>query len=76
MKEKLGWRSFFTKVKKKNEDVGFDASVESYGGDTPALFLEPDLVSRMERGLALTEPDPSTFYTLGAKGYTDYPTAA
>lgn len=27
--------------------VMIDASVESYGGDTPALFLEPDLVARM-----------------------------
>ncbi|MCU0252263.1 MAG: alkene reductase [Vicinamibacterales bacterium] len=41
-----------------------------------AFLANPDLVSRLERGLALNEPDPSTFYTLGAKGYTDYPTAA
>ena len=27
------------------------------------------------KGIALVEPDPSTFYTNGAKGYTDYPAA-
>jgi N-ethylmaleimide reductase len=29
----------------------------------------------MKAGLALNSPDPSTFYTPGAKGYTDYPRA-
>jgi N-ethylmaleimide reductase len=29
----------------------------------------------MRSGLPLTAPDPATFYTPGAKGYTDYPRA-
>ena len=35
----------------------------------------PDLAERMKAGLPLNAPDPSTFYTPGAKGYTDYPQA-
>ena len=33
----------------------------------------PDLVSRLQHELPLTTPDMSTFYTPGAKGYSDYP---
>ena len=32
-----------------------------------------DLVKRFEQDAALNVPDQSTFYTPGAKGYTDYP---
>jgi N-ethylmaleimide reductase len=35
----------------------------------------PDFVTRLEKGLALNGPDFGTFYTPGAKGYTDYPSA-
>lgn len=35
----------------------------------------PDLVHRMKNGIALQDPDFSTFYTPGEKGYTDYPAA-
>lgn len=41
-----------------------------------AFIANPDLVERMQAGIALSEPDPSTFYTPGARGYTDYPRAA
>jgi N-ethylmaleimide reductase len=41
-----------------------------------AFLANPDLVARMKRGLPLSAPDFGTFYTPGAKGYTDYPTAA
>lgn len=34
----------------------------------------PDLVARVRSGVALVEPDPRTFYTNDARGYTDYPT--
>jgi N-ethylmaleimide reductase len=34
----------------------------------------PDLVERVQAGVALVEPDSGTFYTHEAKGYTDYPT--
>ncbi|WP_139984299.1 alkene reductase [Nocardioides litoris] len=38
------------------------------------LFIaNPDLPRRWETGAELNEPDPDTFYTPGAKGYTDYP---
>ena len=33
----------------------------------------PDLVARVRNGVALVEPDPRTFYTNDARGYTDYP---
>lgn len=33
----------------------------------------PDLVERFQAGAPLAEPDQGTFYTPGAKGYTDYP---
>ncbi|XAS64744.1 alkene reductase [Pseudarthrobacter sp. So.54] len=38
----------------------------------PAI-ANPDLVRRWREGLPVNEPDPSTFYGEGAKGYTDYP---
>jgi N-ethylmaleimide reductase len=40
-----------------------------------AWLANPDLIERMQAGLPLNPPDPSTFYTPGAKGYTDYPRA-
>ena len=40
-----------------------------------SLYIaNPDLVKRLELDSPLNAPDPSTFYTPGAKGYTDYPT--
>jgi N-ethylmaleimide reductase len=38
-----------------------------------AFLANPDLVLRLEGNLPLNPPDPSTFYTPGPKGYTDYP---
>jgi N-ethylmaleimide reductase len=40
------------------------------------FLANPDLVERLRRGAPLNDPDPTTFYTPGAKGYTDYPTLA
>jgi N-ethylmaleimide reductase len=40
------------------------------------FLANPDLVTRLERGLALNAPDFATFYMPGPKGYTDYPTAS
>ena len=40
------------------------------------FLANPDLPRRFKLGLSLNEPDPSTFYTPGPKGYTDYPTLA
>lgn len=41
-----------------------------------AFLANPDLVERFKKGLALNQPDHKTFFTPGAKGYTDYPLAA
>lgn len=38
-----------------------------------SFLANPDLPERIKRGAALTAPDPATFYSPGAKGYTDYP---
>jgi N-ethylmaleimide reductase len=39
-----------------------------------SFLANPDLPARIKAGAALNVPDASTFYTPGAKGYTDYPT--
>ena len=47
-----------------------DADLVAYG----KLFISnPDLPKRFELGAELIEWDADTFYTPGAKGYTDYP---
>ena len=38
------------------------------------FLANPDLPARIQAGAPLNAPDSSTFYTPGAKGYTDYPT--
>ncbi|MCA6068008.1 alkene reductase [Chryseobacterium sp. RG1] len=56
----------------KAEEVIEDGTADlvSFG----RLFISnPDLVKRFEEQLPLNEWDISTFYTLGAAGYTDYP---
>ena len=40
-----------------------------------AFLANPDLVERFKKNLPLTAPDANTFFTPGAKGYTDYPVA-
>ncbi len=37
------------------------------------FLANPDLPERFEKKAPLNEPDPSTFYGGGEKGYTDYP---
>ncbi|MDH4216164.1 MAG: alkene reductase [Gallionella sp.] len=37
------------------------------------FLANPDLVARWKTGAAVNAPDFGTFYTPGAKGYTDYP---
>ncbi len=41
-----------------------------------AFLANPDLVARMQAEAPLNAPDMTTFYTPGAKGYTDYPALA
>ena len=38
-----------------------------------AFLANPDLPARWRANAVLNEPDPTTFYTPGEKGYTDYP---
>lgn len=45
---------------------------EAIAFGTPFL-ANPDLPLRLANGLPLNTPDPSTFYTGGARGYIDYP---
>ena len=61
---------------------GYDAAraqrdLAAGNGDLIAVgrpFLaNPDLPARWQTNAPLNEPDMSTFYTPGAKGYTDYP---
>ncbi len=53
-----------------------NADLDAQKGDLVAFgrpfISNPDLVSKLQSGAALTPPDASTFYTPGAKGYTDY----
>jgi N-ethylmaleimide reductase len=37
------------------------------------FLANPDLIERWKKGAAVNAPDPTTFYTPGPKGYTDYP---
>ena len=38
-----------------------------------SFLANPDLPARIKAGAALNAPDANTFYSPGAKGYTDYP---
>ena len=59
--------------------TGVEAATAIARGDVDAVafgssFLaNPDLPERIRTGSALNKPDPATFYTPGAEGYTDYP---
>jgi N-ethylmaleimide reductase len=54
-----------------------EADLQSGAADLVAFarpfISNPDLVERLEAGVALADPDPTTFYTPGKEGYTDYP---
>ena len=39
-----------------------------------SFLANPDLPARIRTGAPLNEPNPATFYTFDAEGYTDYPT--
>jgi N-ethylmaleimide reductase len=38
-----------------------------------SFLANPDLPARFKAGAPLNQPDPATFYTFDAEGYTDYP---
>lgn len=46
-----------------------DADLVAFG---VPFIANPDLVERFKTDAPLNQPDPSTFYTPGEKGYTDY----
>jgi N-ethylmaleimide reductase len=63
-------------------NTGFDKAKGMYAlrsGDANAIaygvlyIANPDLVARFKADRPLNEPDPSTLYGDGPKGYTDYP---
>ncbi|KQT26141.1 alkene reductase [Chryseobacterium sp. Leaf405] len=47
-----------------------DADLVSFG---VPFIANPDLVERFKTNAPLSQPEESTFYTPGEKGYTDYP---
>lgn len=57
------------------EQVLVDGQADLVAFGRPFL-ANPDLVARMKVDAPLNAPDMDTFYTPGAKGYTDYPALA
>lgn len=57
-----------------------DTDLKANKGDLVAygrpFIANPDLVQRLQEGIALSAPDFDTFYTPGEKGYTDYALAS
>jgi len=73
-------RKFYSGTLIANNDYNFASATELVGSglaDAVAFgrpyIANPDLVERFRIGAPLNELDPSTFYTPGEKGYTDYP---
>jgi N-ethylmaleimide reductase len=58
-------------AKEANEAIGA-GKVDAVAFGT-SFLANPDLPERIRCGAPLNEPDPSTFYSPGPKGYTDYP---
>jgi N-ethylmaleimide reductase len=57
-----------------NQFLAEDRADATVFGST--YVANPDLVTRFERDAPLNAPDPSTFFSVGPKGYTDYPVLA
>ncbi|MCD0424004.1 alkene reductase [Rubrivivax sp. JA1024] len=55
-------------------DKQLDANAADLIAFGKPFISNPDLVERLKHNAPLNEPDKSTFYGGGAKGYTDYPT--
>ncbi len=59
------------------DEATAEADLQAQKGDLIAIgrpfIANPDLVERIKTGAELAQPDFSTFYTPGEKGYTDYP---
>jgi N-ethylmaleimide reductase len=50
-----------------------DADLVAFG---VPYIANPDLVAGLRSDASLNKPDPTTFYGIGPKGYTDYPVLA
>jgi len=50
-----------------------DADLVAFG---VPFIANPDLVERLRTDAPFNKPDPSTFYGIGSKGYTEYPALA
>ncbi|MFD9660882.1 alkene reductase [Rhodococcus sp. NPDC059968] len=66
--------SGFREVTTRDEALAIldDGHADAVVVGRPAI-ANPDLVRRWQEDLPLNTPDPQTFYSEGAKGYTDYP---
>lgn len=60
----------YTPEEAKNAVASGQVDAVAFG---TAFLANPDLPARIHQQHELNEPDPATFYTAGAKGYTDYP---
>jgi N-ethylmaleimide reductase len=76
-------RSLFHGVYMANNGYDRDLAIRAVEDGTVDLvafgklfIANPDLVERLRIGAPLNEPDRTTFYGGGEKGYTDYPTLA
>jgi 2,4-dienoyl-CoA reductase-like NADH-dependent reductase (Old Yellow Enzyme family) len=76
-------RAAFEGVLVLNSDFNLERAQQTLrAGEADAIafgrhFLaNPDLPRRLREGIALNVPDGPTFYSQGAKGYTDYPFAS
>ena len=63
----------FDKAKANAVLAGGNADLVAFG---VPFVANPDLVERLRSAAPLNKPDPSTFYGIGPKGYTDYPAFA
>ena len=58
-----------------SEEAGKDISagkIDAVAFGT-SFLANPDLPTRIKAGAQLNQPNPATFYSWGAEGYTDYP---
>ena len=60
----------FTQQTAEQTIVAGEADAVAFG---VSFIANPDLPERFATGAPLNTPDPTTFYSPGAKGYTDYP---
>jgi len=73
-------RKVFTRPLILNSDYTLDRAEEALAEERAdaisfgrPFIANPDLVQRFESGAALTPDEQATWYSQGAKGYTDYP---